>query len=119
MVSKNFTEEAIADAEKKAEDKHDPDALTPAVTPEDDLDLTPATQESVKGYEKYSSNDGKIILNKLDDGTTVEAGNTMESEKRAPAHQQHELAIETTAPGAKQAAALMTPRGTRGDVGKL
>lgn len=102
-------EEARAEADTAEDAKADRAAEqgTPAVKP--------AVEKLSDGVltGKFASNDGTFVLSGLDDGTDVAAGNVMESQARSPAHQQNELAVETGLFGFEEAAALMTPRGTR------
>lgn len=112
MTDLDLTAEAELAARQNAEDKADAVELTPAVpVAPKKVSLDDPSVKEIDGYEKFASNDGTFVLSRLDDGTNVEAGNIMESQARAPAHQQHELTVEEDAPGFEQAAALMTPRG--------
>lgn len=108
----DFTAEAELAARQNADDKADAVTLTPAVpVASEEVSTDEPSVKTADGYEKYASNDGTFVLSGLDDGTNVAAGNVMEAQARAPAHQQHELTVEEDAPGFEQAAALMTPRG--------
>jgi hypothetical protein len=108
-----ITIKANEEAVKKAEEKWEAvrDNATPVVSPSSpDVSFEPPAEKSLDAYEKYASNDGTLVLSKLDDGTSVAQGNIMENQAREPAHQQHELAFEEDAPGFEQSGSLMTAR---------
>lgn len=109
----SFEETAHRNAAKKAEAIQKASNPTPVVTPASDkVSFEPPAGKNISGYEKLASNDGTLVLSGLNDKTNVQEGVVMENQAREPAHQQHELALETDAPGFEQSAALMLPRGS-------
>ena len=100
------------EARKAVSEKQDSDRLKPAVKVASPKVKTDAPKKKeIDGYYKHADNNSQFHLQGLDDGTNVQAGKMMENQAREPAHQQHELAVETDAPGYEQTAALMLPRG--------
>jgi hypothetical protein len=107
-----FTAKAQAAARKEVEGKKDPERLEPVVAAaSEEVKTDDPAEKSLDGYDQHADNDGNFHIEPLDDGTNVEEGVIMENQARAPAHQQHELAVEDDAPGFEQSAALMLPRG--------
>lgn len=106
------TAEYKTEAEKKAAAKAEAVSNTPKTAPaSEEVSTEEPSEKTLDRYRRHADNDGKFHLEPLNNETTVEPGVVMENEKREPAHQQHELAVEEDAPGFEQAAALMTPRG--------